>query len=594
MSIIPYGGPDESRSVVLHDPVKGAFVLLDENSRQLSLHRDLLTTPIHSSFNDPRRPVFHDEICQYCGRSRPAVPRDSERSNSASSEWARLTLPPLSAVAGRTFVDRDYFKLLNDMSEPDVSDHVPKKSEISSAAYSHGYFERFFVTESELGRGGRGAVYLVEHVLDGVSLGKFACKKVPVGNDHEWLARVLREVDLLRLTHPNLVNYNHVWLENAQLFTFGPSVPCIFILQEYCNGGTLEDYVLKRRDMSLPATPISRMRSRKSSQKPDVISNSKPKFLTPDEIGSFFLDITSGLSHLHHHGFVHRDLKPSNCLLSLAPESLGGIPRVLVSDFGEGQRAGAKREATGATGTVEYSAPETLAVDSSSGSLTEFSFKTDMFSLGMILYFLCFSKLPYHHDFDSEFEELKQEVMDWEGFNISQVCNMRNDLPTELYQLLSRLLSLDPNERLTAEEILDLNGASINRQKRSSSSSSSTRFNGVFVRKEANDVANQRVDGIVGTSKSVNNGQLTSFSWPRSEARRRSLPESKSYLKHLYTSSKASAQDLDSSNIPSSNPQFTRRRFGIELGFWRIIGSYILVAALASYVTIIMVTKKSQ
>ena len=40
---------------------------------------------------------------------------------------------------------------------------------------------RFFVTEKELGRGGKGVVLLVRHVLDGVSLGHFACKRVPVG-----------------------------------------------------------------------------------------------------------------------------------------------------------------------------------------------------------------------------------------------------------------------------------------------------------------------------------------------------------------------------------------------------------------------------
>lgn len=52
---------------------------------------------------------------------------------------------------------------------------------ISSAAFSPKYFERFFVTERELGRGGKGVVLLVKHVLDGVSLGNFACKRVPVG-----------------------------------------------------------------------------------------------------------------------------------------------------------------------------------------------------------------------------------------------------------------------------------------------------------------------------------------------------------------------------------------------------------------------------
>lgn len=39
------------------------------------------------------------------------------------------------------------------------------------------------MTQRELGRGGKGVVLLVRHVLDGVSLGEFACKRVPVGKD---------------------------------------------------------------------------------------------------------------------------------------------------------------------------------------------------------------------------------------------------------------------------------------------------------------------------------------------------------------------------------------------------------------------------
>lgn len=35
--------------------------------------------------------------------------------------------------------------------------------------------------EGVLGRGGKGIVLRVRHVLDGVSLGHFACKRVPVG-----------------------------------------------------------------------------------------------------------------------------------------------------------------------------------------------------------------------------------------------------------------------------------------------------------------------------------------------------------------------------------------------------------------------------
>jgi len=57
----------------------------------------------------------------------------------------------------------------------------PSPNGISATAFSPNYFERFFVEERELGRGGKGVVLLVKHVLDGVSLGHFALKRIPVG-----------------------------------------------------------------------------------------------------------------------------------------------------------------------------------------------------------------------------------------------------------------------------------------------------------------------------------------------------------------------------------------------------------------------------
>lgn len=52
---------------------------------------------------------------------------------------------------------------------------------IKADAFSPGYFDRFFKQEKILGKGGKGVVLLVRHFLDGVDLGRFACKRVPVG-----------------------------------------------------------------------------------------------------------------------------------------------------------------------------------------------------------------------------------------------------------------------------------------------------------------------------------------------------------------------------------------------------------------------------
>jgi hypothetical protein len=49
---------------------------------------------------------------------------------------------------------------------------------------------RFFVVQSELGRGARGVVLKVTHVLDDIALGDYAVKRVAVGDNHEYLHRV--------------------------------------------------------------------------------------------------------------------------------------------------------------------------------------------------------------------------------------------------------------------------------------------------------------------------------------------------------------------------------------------------------------------
>jgi len=231
---------------------------------------------------------------------------------------------------------------------------------ISSSAFSPKYFEKFFVKERELGKGGKGVVLLVRHMLDGVSLGHFACKRVPVGDDHEWLRKVLLEVQLLQqLSHTNLVSYRHVWLEDVVLTNFGPSVPCAFILQQYCNGGDLHNFVYRTKSNQSDKEQMKERMRRMSRGEPALPGEVGPRRLPFEQIIAFFRDIASGLSYLHSNGFIHRDLKPQNCLLHDI-----GVPgaelRVLVSDFGEVQMENAVRKSSGATGTISYCAPEVL------------------------------------------------------------------------------------------------------------------------------------------------------------------------------------------------------------------------------------------
>ncbi|KAL4946652.1 hypothetical protein BDV06DRAFT_53732 [Aspergillus oleicola] len=472
MSIVPYSS---SNDVVLRH--NDSVVVYDRDSRQL-----VIQNAADHEDDDPQ--------CPYCRRplrgENPA--QDSHHTGNqpefVNPEYFRMlhnSLPPAPVDLSAPQPRRHVQPVIADgpasgSSDYSSSSRVHTGHGISSAAFTPDYFKKFFVEEGVLGKGGKGVVLLVKHVLDGVSLGHYACKRVPVGDDHEWLEKVLIEVQLLQhLSHQNLVSYRHVWLENAKITTFGPSVPCAFILQQYCNAGDLHNYICGSvKTSTTPQELKNRLRRRSKGGPEPPVELGEPRKLHFDEIYSFFKDITSGLRYLHASGYIHRDLKPNNCLLHKTSDGI----RVLVSDFGEVQPQDAIRMSTGATGTVSYCAPEVLRREYPDGPFANFTFKSDIFSLGMILYFLCFAQLPYRnadliHEEREDLEKLREEIMEWAGFDRGR---MRSDLPEQLYSFLWRLLSVDPDKRPSADDVLSglEAGASANesfRSKRGSSSS---------------------------------------------------------------------------------------------------------------------------
>ncbi|KAK2074069.1 hypothetical protein P8C59_008306 [Phyllachora maydis] len=448
MSLIPYH-PREGREIVLRH--HNAIVVRDPSSHRLEIRGLQLT----------ECPTCHQPL----------------RSTSPERHYD-------DAVHRETYVNPDYFRMLRAASEHLSHDSPPPSSpirrlvepvtaatprapppapppapgRIRPEAFSPNYFHTFFVEERELGRGGKGVVLLVRHVIDGCHLGHFACKRVPVGDDHGWLEKVLVEVELLaKLSHPNLVSYRHVWLEDVQLTRFGPSVACAFILQQYCNGGDLLRYVVGEVPREATKEQLkAQMRRRSKShmdRPPPGLFAATQRRLPFEDIYSLFKDITSGIAYLHEANYIHRDLKPSNCLLHQEGKNMA----CLISDFGEVQAEKAVRKSTGSTGTISYCAPEVLKRDPSTGGFGNFTTKSDMFSLGMILYFLCFGQLPYRsaNAMQEELEDidlLRAEITDWKGFEDEK--RERPDLPAELYQLLKKLLAVDPAERPSASKVL--------------------------------------------------------------------------------------------------------------------------------------------
>ncbi|KAI1267765.1 kinase-like protein [Xylariaceae sp. FL1019] len=460
MELIPYSSRDEGQIVLRH---RDALVVRDPASQRLQVRAATPTEcptcnrplrpsspeshydvpPRHDSWVDPQ--YFRmlqdghqdqDDHTEYGHRSPP------------SSPVRRLTQPTLPSVAVEADDDAEFV----------TSAPAPQEgARIRRDAFSPNYFDTFFVEERELGRGGKGVVLLVRHEIDGCALGHFACKRVPVGDDHAWLEKVLVEVKILaNLSHPNLVSYRHVWLEDVQIHRFGPSVACAFILQQYCNGGDLLRYIVGDQPQQATKEQLKaqlRRQSKGQGERPSGLAPTQ-RLLTLEEIYSLFKDVTSGLVSLHGASYIHRDLKPSNCLL----HHENGKVTCLISDFGEVQPSNAARNSSGTTGTISYCAPEVLKMDSR-GQFGNFTVKSDVFSLGMILYFLCFGRLPYHNanvvqEELEDIDQLRAEIASWKGFQDER--RLRPDLPPRLYQLLKKMLALHPAERPNASEVLGI------------------------------------------------------------------------------------------------------------------------------------------
>jgi serine/threonine protein kinase len=309
--------------------------------------------------------------------SQPSTPHGPPRGVAASR------CPLCNSVLGSPsapFVSEQYFPTLAFMHKKlaTVQDDNPLIStsggidEASSALHDispdllvNGYYVRFFNETRKIGTGSFGSVFLCSHVIDQVQLGEFAVKKIPVGDSRQWLRGMMREVKALErlATHPNIVSYKHSWLEMNRANELCPYVPYLYILMSYCDSGSLED----------------------------LISSPDQNFLPDSTIWSIFLDVSQGLQHLHRNFVLHRDLKASNILLTSDSKSSCGV-RAVLTDFGTAELVSEQSRSprSGFTGTVEYTAPEVF-------SNHVYSEASDMWSLGIVLYALCYNQVPFSH-----------------------------------------------------------------------------------------------------------------------------------------------------------------------------------------------------
>jgi hypothetical protein len=159
--------------------------------------------------------------------------------------------------------------------------------------------------------------------------------------------------------------------------------------------------------------------------------------LPPAEAWSVTLQVVDGLRAIHEVGVVHRDLKTANLMRDHA-----GVVRVM--DFGIAKQHGpgateATLTATGdLMGTPEYMSPEQLRGD-------EVDFRSDLYSLGVVVYELFTGALPFRGD--TPVATILKQLQDPPDLGLPT-------LPEALRPVLARALAKSPDDRYaTADEM---------------------------------------------------------------------------------------------------------------------------------------------
>src|SRR6202795_283065 len=248
----------------------------------------------------------------------------------------------------------------------------------------------------KLGTGGMANVYLAE---DEVLGGRVAIK---ILNDRHagaeyFVERFRREAkNAASLSHPNIVS----------IYDRGEAEGTYYIAMEYLDGRSLKELIVQRR----PA--------------PITVSV------------EYARQILSALRFAHAHGIVPSDIKPHNVLVD-------ADGRVKVADFGIA-RAGASQmtEAGAIVGTAQYLSPEQARG-------TDVDQRSDLYSLGIVLYELLTGTLPF--DGDTPVEIAMKHLS-----TVPELPSARRpEIPRDLDLIVMRALAKDPDDRYQNAEEMD-------------------------------------------------------------------------------------------------------------------------------------------
>ncbi len=251
---------------------------------------------------------------------------------------------------------------------------------------------RFTILE-KLGSGGMGAVYRAEQH----SVAREVAIKVvnsSLVSEPEVIKRFLREAKLAsRLSHPNAV----------AVLDFGQTEDGLFYLvMELVTGRTLDD-VIKAEHV-----------------------------FKPERVVRIGIQICDALEGAHELSIVHRDLKPSNIMLMASGRDL-----VKVLDFGLAKSTSPDQTSTTMTGAgAVVGTPAFMPPELATGEPCDA--RSDLYSLGVILYLLGSGRLPFMSD--SVHELLSMHACD-------DPAPPMTGVPAKLARVIDKLLEKKPANR---------------------------------------------------------------------------------------------------------------------------------------------------
>lgn len=257
-------------------------------------------------------------------------------------------------------------------------------------------FMEHYVLHEKLGEGGYATVVKASSIKN-KSRRPVAVKIVSRENLKPRDEMALRkEYEILNtLSHSNIV----------QAFEFFEEDCCFYVVLEYLEGGELFDRIVKK-------TRYDEAEAR--------------------EVVCLLL---SAIKYCHDNNVVHRDLKPENLLMT----SIDNDSSVKLADFGLAIVLNGSEVSVPKAGTPDYVAPEVIQGK-------PIGKPVDMWAFGVIMFILLGGYPPFHDNNQKMlFSKISRGSYQFNPKRWSTVSNQAKDM-------ISRLLTVDPSERLTATQ----------------------------------------------------------------------------------------------------------------------------------------------